>query len=60
MVYTGYDTKIVKNQGHAENKVSHVERKVNIIQGVLLLTLIILSATCTIGFASYHYIKNSR
>lgn len=60
VVYTGYDTKIIQNQGRVENKISQVEMKVNIIQSVLLVILILLSATCTIAFAFYHTINNHR
>jgi magnesium-transporting ATPase (P-type) len=60
VVYTGYDTKIIQNQGRVENKISHVEKNVNIIQGVLLIILILLSATCTIAFAYYHTINHPR
>lgn len=54
VLYSGYDTKIAQNMGPVEIKVSHVERKVNRIQAVLLLVLFLLSAACTLGFTLHH------
>lgn len=60
VVYTGYDTKIIQNQGKIQTKVSHVERKVNIIQLILLIVLIILAAVCTVGYHLHHNVNNQR
>lgn len=60
VVYSGYETKIAQNQGHFETKVSHVERKVNWIQAVLLLFLILLSSACAIVYWIYHNQVNNR
>lgn len=60
VVYTGYDTKIIQNQGVIENKVSHVERKVNIIQAVLLVILFMMAASITIGFNIIHNVQHKR
>ena len=60
VVYSGYDTKIIQNAGRVGNKISHVEYKVNWIQGALLLSLILLAAVCCIGFSIYHNTVNNR
>ena len=60
VVYTGYQTKIIMNQGNIENKISSIEKKVNIIQGFLLVVLFLLAASCSIGYHILHRVQNQR
>lgn len=60
MVYTGYQTKIIMNQGNIENKISSIEKKVNIIQGILLIILFLMAAACTVGYHIIHDVNNKR
>lgn len=60
VLYSGFDTKIIQNQGDVDHKVSHVERKVNMIQLFLLITLLLLSLICCLGFHAYHGVQNTR
>ena len=54
VVYAGPDSKIMLNQGDTKHKISEVETRVNKIQFVLFLVLVILSIGCSVGYYNYH------
>lgn len=59
-LFCGYDTKILKNQGQVHHKVSKVEKKLNYIQIILLVLLIVMCSSCGVGYYFIHTNNNLR
>ena len=59
VVYTGHDTKLMKNQGACRNKKSHIEKQLNkyilgvfVVQLIMCLVLTILAVVFRVTFYS--------